>query len=75
MVSCSQYSQAFEKVDRLAIIATFQGKEQLLGVPEIPTFSGEQQSIALYQAVEKWCITEKKFKHITVIQHQVTQVK
>lgn len=48
-----------EKVDRLAIIVTFQGKEQLLGVPEIPTSSGEEQAMAVYQAVEKWGITDK----------------
>ena len=48
-----------EKVDRLAILVTFQGKEQLLGVPEIPTSSGEEQALAVYQAVEKWNITNK----------------
>jgi hypothetical protein len=48
-----------EKVDRMAIIVTFQGKEQLLGVPEIPTSSGEQQAMAVYQVVEKWGITDK----------------
>lgn len=48
-----------EKVDRLTIIVTFQGKEQLLGVPEIPTSSGEDQAMAIYQVVEKWGITEK----------------
>ena len=42
-----------EKVERLAIIVTFQGKEQLLGVPEIQTSSGEEQAMAAYQAVEK----------------------
>ncbi len=45
-----------EKVDRLAIILTFQGKEKLLGVPEIPTSSGEEQALAVYHAVEKWSI-------------------
>ena len=39
-----------EKVDRLAIIVTFQGKEQLLGVPEIQTSSGEEQAMGAYQA-------------------------
>lgn len=48
-----------EKVDRLAIIVTFQGKEQLLGVPEIPTSSGEDQAMSVYQAVEKWGINDK----------------
>lgn len=46
-----------EKVDRLAIIVTFQGKEQLLGVLEIPTSSGEDQALTVYHAVEKWSIT------------------
>ena len=35
------------KVDRLAIIVTFLGKEQLLGVPHIPTSSGEEQAMAV----------------------------
>ena len=48
-----------EKVDRLAIIVAFQGKEQLLGVPEIQTSLGEEQAMASYQAMEKWGLTDK----------------
>src|SRR5215469_11876847 len=48
-----------EKVDRLAIIVSFHGKEQLLGVPEIQTSSGEKQAMAVYQAVEKWGVIDK----------------
>lgn len=48
-----------EKFDGVAIIVTFQGKEQLLGIPEMPTSPGEQQSMAVYQTVEKWSITDK----------------
>ena len=47
------------KVYRLAIIVTFLGKEQLLGVPHIPTSSGEEQAMAVQQAVDKWGITDK----------------
>lgn len=48
-----------EKVDGVAIIVIFQGKEQLLEIPEIQTYSGEQQSIAVYQRLEKCSITDK----------------
>jgi len=48
-----------EKVDRLAIIVTFQFKEQLFGVPEIQTSSVEEQAMATYQALEKWDLTDK----------------
>lgn len=47
-----------EKADGLAIIVTFQGKKQLLDVPEIQTSSGEQ-GMTVYQAVEKWSVTNK----------------
>lgn len=48
-----------EKVDRLAILVTFEGKEQLLGVPEIASSSGEEQALAVFEAIEKWGITDK----------------
>lgn len=41
----------FEKIDRVAIIVTFQGKEQILGVPEIPISSGEREAMGAYQEV------------------------
>ena len=42
-----------QKVDRLEIIVTFLGKEQLLGIPHIPK-SSEEQAMAVQQAVDKW---------------------
>ena len=33
--------------------------EQLLGVPNIPTSSGEEQAMAVQQADDKWGITDK----------------
>lgn len=48
-----------EKIDRLAIIVTYDGKEQLLGAPQIETSSGEEQAFAVYQVVEKWGIADK----------------
>lgn len=62
-----------EKVDKLAITATFQGKEQLLGVPEIPISLEEQQAQAVYQTAEKGGI-ETKFEHFAVIRPQANQV-
>ena len=43
----------------LAIIVTFLGKEQLLGVSHIPISSREELAMAVQQAVEKWGITDK----------------
>lgn len=48
-----------EKAGRLAIIVTVLAKEQLLGILEIPTSSADQQTMAVYQTVEKWVITDK----------------
>ena len=48
-----------ETVDRLSILVTSEGKEQLLGVPEIPSSTGEAQATAVHDSVEKWGIEEK----------------
>lgn len=48
-----------EKIDCLAILATFEGKEQLLRVPKITTSPGEDQAMAVFQTVEKWGIMNK----------------
>ncbi len=48
-----------DKFDRLAIIVTSQGKEQLLGIPAISASTGEDQATAIYQAIEQWGIAEK----------------
>ena len=48
-----------QMVDRLAILVTFHGKEQLLGLPEIQTSAGEDQALAAYQAVQKWGLEDK----------------
>lgn len=45
-------------IDRLTTIVFFQGKEQLLGVPEMSTSSGEEQVTVVYEALEKWAIAE-----------------
>lgn len=41
----------FENIDRVAIIVTFQGKEQILGVSEIPISSEEREVMGAYQEV------------------------
>lgn len=39
-------------VDRLPIIISYKGIEQLLGVPELISGTGENQATAVYQALE-----------------------
>jgi len=43
-------------VDRLPIIISYKGIDQLLGVPELISGTGENQATAvyLYQALENW---------------------
>lgn len=48
-----------EKSDRLAVIVTFEGKEQILGIPEIPASTGKDQAMAVFETVENWGIEEK----------------
>ena len=47
-----------EKKDRLPIIVTFQGKEKLLEISEIPAATGQDQATAVFQTVQKWGIEE-----------------
>jgi hypothetical protein len=48
-----------KKVDRLAVLVTFDRKEQLLGVPEIPNSCGKEQASAVHDTITKWNIAEK----------------
>ncbi|KAL4113207.1 hypothetical protein QTP88_016873 [Uroleucon formosanum] len=45
-------------VDRLPIVASCNGKEQLLGVPALDTGTGANQANAIFQTLEDWCITD-----------------
>ncbi|KAL4100680.1 hypothetical protein QTP88_020714 [Uroleucon formosanum] len=45
-------------VDRLPIIISYKGIEQLLGVPELISGTGENQATAVYQALENWSLTD-----------------
>lgn len=48
-----------ETVDRLAIIVTSEGKEQLLGIPEISSSTGQDQAMAVYEEVTNWNLEKK----------------
>ncbi|KAL4125926.1 hypothetical protein QTP88_010163 [Uroleucon formosanum] len=50
-------------VDRLPIIISYKGIEQLLGVPELISGTGENQSTAVYQALENWGLTDNVQLH------------
>ncbi|XP_050520208.1 uncharacterized protein LOC126893767 [Daktulosphaira vitifoliae] len=43
-----------KSVERLAVIATGAGTEQLLGVPEIPAATGLEMASAVYDTLESW---------------------
>ncbi|KAL4141447.1 hypothetical protein QTP88_004085 [Uroleucon formosanum] len=45
-------------VDRLLIVASVNGHEQLLGVPALNTGTGSDQANAVYQTLVEWCLTE-----------------
>ncbi|KAE9530083.1 hypothetical protein AGLY_011545 [Aphis glycines] len=45
-------------VDRPPIIVSYKGIEQLLGVPELISGTGENQATAVYQALENWGLTD-----------------
>ncbi|KAL4091591.1 hypothetical protein QTP88_026257 [Uroleucon formosanum] len=45
-------------VDRLPIIISYKGIEQLLGVPELISGTGENQATAVYQVLENWGLTD-----------------
>jgi len=47
-----------EKIDRLSVIIDYSEQEQLLGIPSIPSGSGENQADAIFQLLEKWQIKE-----------------
>lgn len=48
-----------ENCERLAILVSYDGKEQLLGVPNIENSTGESQGIAVFESLEYWCLSNK----------------
>jgi len=62
-------------VDRLTIIASVNGREQLLGVPALNSGTGREQANALYQTIIDWSLGEiftvKMYKHfVPILLHQ-----
>lgn len=45
-------------VDRLPVIISHNGTDQLLGVPELSSGTGENQATAVYQELENWGLIE-----------------
>lgn len=48
-----------QNVERLAVIATTQGKEKLLGVLELPVATGLEISFVVYDIIEDWGLDKK----------------
>lgn len=42
-----------EKVDRLPVVISFNGNEQLLEIPEIPSDTGKQQAEAVFNLLRE----------------------
>lgn len=47
------------KVDRIAVLASYNGTIKFLGAPKIQTSSGENIANAVYQCVEQWNLTDR----------------
>lgn len=45
-------------IDRLLVIISYNGIDQLLGVPELMSGTGENQATAVYQELENWGLIE-----------------
>src|SRR6478609_12047720 len=58
MGSCSQILQE-ELVDRLPVIVSGAGIDQLLGVPKLPSGTGEAQASAVARALEEWGLIDR----------------
>lgn len=43
-----------EQKERVAVLVSHGTKEQLLGVPETDSSSGEEQALAVYECLEEW---------------------
>lgn len=48
-----------EHVDRLPVVISFNGTEQLLGIPAISAGTGKEQAIAVYNLLKEWDLEEK----------------
>jgi len=46
-------------VDRLPVLVTRDGIEKLLGVPKVASGTGYNESVAVYNVLESWKLTEK----------------
>ncbi|XP_044574723.1 uncharacterized protein LOC123258646 [Cotesia glomerata] len=46
-----------ETVDRLPVLLTSSGSEQLLGIPKINSGSGIEQALAVYSTMEQWGVS------------------
>lgn len=47
-----------ETVDRLPVLLTSSGSEQLLGIPKINEGTGIEQALAVHSTLEKWGVSE-----------------
>lgn len=48
-----------ELVDRLPVIVTYNGVEQLLGVPQIESGTGRDQALAVYNTLQEWNLADR----------------
>ena len=48
-----------EKVDRLPVLVSGKGVDQLLGIPKIPTSTGAMQAQAVFDILSDWDLCPK----------------
>lgn len=60
-----------KKVNRIAIIISCGGIEQLLGVQEVSSSSGDNQATAVFEALENWCLADNIQKAFAATPHRV----
>lgn len=51
--------QSKESVDRLAILVSGEGTTKLLGVPKIPSGTGEAQAMAVFSLIQEWNLNDR----------------
>jgi hypothetical protein len=43
-----------DKIERLAVLISYDGKDKLIGAPSIPQATGAEQAAAVYRCLEEW---------------------
>lgn len=53
-----------EKVDRLPIAVSGDGKEQLLAIPKLASGTGERSAQAIFDTLQEWDLVDKVWMYV-----------